>query len=66
MKKKYKKPTTSVENIGGFKLLEDSELLKGTLNDELIINYGGVDEDGNLDPSANRNNAWDDGLWDTL
>ena len=66
MKKKYTKPATSVENIEGFKLLQESSLLNGTLNDELIINFGGVDEDGNLDPSANRNNAWDDGSWDTL
>lgn len=66
MRKIYIKPTTTFEDIRGIQLLSDSETLSGTLDDKLIIDFGGVDDDGNLDPSANRNNSWDDGSWDKL
>ena len=70
MKKKYTKPTILVENSEGFLLLTNSKGVTGVMMidnlDEIVIDYGGVDEDGTLDPSANGYGAWDDGSWDKL
>lgn len=63
MKKIYTGPTILVENIGGILLLANSKGVKGVMNnnpDEIIIDYGGVDDEGNLDPSSNGNSVWND------
>ena len=36
----------------------------GTIDSKLEVDYGGVDEDGSKDPSANRFKVWDDDDWD--
>ena len=38
----------------------------GTIDSKMEVDYGGVDEDGSKDPSANRFKAWDDEAWDKL
>ena len=69
MKKIYTKPTILVENSEGFLLLANSKSVTGVMIDnfdEIVIDYGGVDENGELDPSANGYGAWDDSSWDKL
>lgn len=66
MKKTYTTPTILVENSEGFLLLANSPGVRGEKDDEVIIEYGGVDTDGSLDPSANGSGIWDDSSWDKL
>ena len=65
MKKKYVKPIILVEDNQGLLLLKSSGV-KGMLENVEEITWGGVDEDGEYDPSANGNNSWDDNSWDKL
>ena len=68
MKKTYFPPKIEIEVITGLTLLNkvSGGYVKGMMNDALEIGYGGVDEDGKLDPSSNGFGSWDDGSWDEL
>ncbi len=65
MKKTYTTPEITVEEMGHI-LLAGSQGVQGLMDDKLEIGYGGVDETGSLDPSANRFGGWDDDSWDKL
>ncbi len=65
MKKTYITPQTEIEVAEPMQLLADSGVT-GSLNDNLEIDYGGIDENGEMNPSANNFNGWDDGNWDKL
>ena len=62
MKKTYIQPLTEVVRMGTMSFICAS---KGVTSNN-GIDYGGVDEDGSKDPSANRFKAWDDDDWDKL
>lgn len=67
MKKTYSPPKIETEVITGLTLLEKvSDSVKGVIDNTLEIGYGGVDEDGDLDPSSNGFGSWDEGSWDKL
>lgn len=66
MKKTYITPDTSVENSEGLLLMAQSKGVSGIMDDSLGIDYGGVDEDGSLAPSANGYGSWDSDIWDKL
>lgn len=63
MKKMYLTPVTEIANAQPTRLLAASGVT-GQLNDNLEIGYGGVDEEGEKDPSANFGHFDDD--WDKL
>ena len=65
MKKTYIEPAIIVEECGSM-LLQSASGVKGLMNDSLDIGYGGIDDNGKKDPSANHFKAWDDGDWDKL
>ena len=65
MKKTYISPEITVE-IWDCLLLQSASGVTGIMNDRLEIGYGGVDEDGSKDPSANHFSGWDDDDWDKL
>lgn len=66
MKKTYIIPVTEIEVIR-MVTLQATSGVKGLMNDSLDIGYGGVDENGDLTPSANSyNQEWEDNDWDTL
>ena len=67
MKKIYTTPTILVENSEGLLLLVNSKVTGVWDNgDEIVIDFGGTDEDGQFDPSANGG-SWDDtSSWDKL
>ena len=51
MKKKYMKPYMEVVYANSASLLVgSSDKVTGSKSGEAILNYGGVDEDGELDP----------------
>ena len=55
-KKKYVAPTTSCETVS-----EEGMLCSSAVYSDLGIGYGGVDEDGAIDPEARRHRGvWDD------
>lgn len=57
MKKTYQEPTTQVVTIDAGVILAGSVGVTSTKG----IQYGGVDEDGSLDPaSRRRNDHWED------
>lgn len=68
MKKTYIPPMMETEVITGLTLLQKTsgDGVKGIMNDDLEIGYGGVNEDGDLDPSSNGFGCWDDEKWDKL
>ena len=66
MKKTYIEPAAWVEVSEGYVLLVDSNRVTGLMDNSLDISYGGEDEDGKLDPSANAFGSWDEGSWDKL
>ena len=65
MKKTYISPEITVE-ICDCLLLQAASGVTGIMNDKLEIGYGGVDEEGELDPSSNGSHIWDDDDWDKL
>lgn len=65
MKKTYISPEITVE-ICDCLLLQSASGVTGLMNDRLEIGYGGVDEEGELDPSSNSSRIWDDDDWDKL
>ncbi len=64
MKKTYITPVTEINQALPLRLLVDSGV-KGKVDDYLDIGFGGTDEDGSKDPSANYGN-WDKESWDKL
>ncbi len=65
MKKTYRQPVTETVSTEPQQLLAGSGV-EGKLGDTLEIGFGGVDEDGLIDPSANSFGGWDDDSWDKL
>ena len=65
MKKIYTIPEITVEH-NDFFLLETSNGVKGLVNGNLEIEFGGVDDTGSLDPSSNTYDSWDNDDWDQL
>ena len=68
MKKTYFPPKIETEVITGLTLLQkvSGGGVTGIMDDSMEIGFGGVDEDGDLDPSSNGFGGWDDGTWDKL
>lgn len=64
MKKTYIVPVTDCEPLEMECFLAASDGVTGGLDDSLDIGYGGVDGDGNLDPSANQYHWSNDDSWD--
>ena len=60
MKKPYVAPFLMVLPV------ELDNLICGSVNSSNDIDYGGVDEDGELDPSSNGSRIWDDDSWGSL
>jgi len=73
MKKIYITPVVETMEMGGSEVLAS---ISGVISEERGIRYGGVDEDGTLDPSAKgrdlsqeemeqfqSTNEWEQGLW---
>ena len=54
MKKVYLKP--DIEEIGA----DLSMMLCGSVISDIDIDYGGVDEEGELDPASRRYDVWDE------
>ena len=65
MRKTYIRPLTEIVSTEPLHLLAGSGV-EGKLGDTLEIGWGGVDEEGSVDPSANSFGGWDDGDWDKL
>ena len=65
MKKTYISPEITIE-ISNCQQFLFASGVRGQMDDNLDIGYGGVDEEGKKDPSANHFKAWDDGDWDKL
>ena len=65
MKKTYISPEITVEFCDCL-LLQSASGVTGFMDDKLEIGYGGVDEDGELDPSSNSTRIWDDDSWGSL
>ena len=65
MKKTYITPKMEIEVAEPQQFLTESTVT-GAIDSKLEVDYGGVDEDGSKDPSANRFKAWDDEDWDKL
>ncbi len=65
MRKPYIPPKIEIELMTGATLLAGSGVI-GLMDDKLDIGFGGVDEDGSKDPSANQYGGWDDDSWDKL
>jgi len=58
MKKTYMKPETQTVNVRPMTMIAASDSIN---SDQLEgVTYGGVDEEGNLDPSSRRISVWDD------
>ena len=69
MKKTYITPITEIEqtSVQPFLTGGSGGGVKGVLDGSSEnLGYGGVDEEGNLDPSANNFGGWDDDSWDEL
>ena len=64
MKKTYIAPMTEINQALQLQLLVGSGV-KGQMDDNLDIGFGGTDEKGGKDPSANYGN-WDNDSWDKL
>ena len=73
MKKIYITPVVETMEMGGSEVLAS---ISGVISEERGIRYGGVDEDGTLDPSAkgrgeldpteevpSEQQVWEQGLW---
>lgn len=58
MKKTYMKPETQTEIICPVTMIAASDSISSEQLDD--VTYGGVDEEGNLDPSSRRISVWDD------
>lgn len=60
MKKTYIEPSVMVAYIGTAMMICGSEVKSSGATDD--IDYGGVDEDGELDPASRRRrrNVWED------
>ena len=65
MKKTYISPEITIE-ISNCQQFLFASGVRGLMDDSLDIGFGGVDEEGEKDPSANHFKAWDDGDWDKL
>lgn len=65
MKKTYISPEITIE-ISNCQQFLFASGVRGLMDDNLDIGYGGVDEEGKKDPSANHFKAWDDSDWDKL
>lgn len=58
MKKTYMKPETQTVNVRPMTMIAASDSIN---SDQLEgVTYGGVDEEGELDPASRRANDWDD------
>lgn len=65
MKKTYIAPIIEIEEAETQQLLAGSGVI-GKMGETSEIGWGGVDEDGSLDPSSNQYDGWDDESWDKL
>ena len=65
MKKTYIIPLTEIEEVS-MVTLQTASGVKGMMNGTLEIGFGGVDENGELEPAANGFGNWDDDSWDKL
>jgi hypothetical protein len=54
MKKIYMRPAQSMIET------EPDQMICGSIKSDRGIDYGGVDEEGSLDPSSRRYESWDD------
>ena len=62
MKKEYLKPIVKILPVGSDELLTGSGVTGNTGDD--TIGYGGVDDDGSLDPGAKEHNFSSYSVWD--
>lgn len=60
MKKTYMKPVVETVSVRTMAMIANSNAIVSNLPQETPITYGGVDEDGELDPASRRANDWDD------
>ena len=61
MKKIYMKPVVETMSVCTMAMISNSNAIISNLPQETPVNYGGVDEDGELDPASRRgNDYWDD------
>ena len=61
MKKTYMKPSAEVVRMGQTMMVCTSDSIKAYINGEVGMGYGGVADDGTLDPaSRRRRNVWDE------
>ena len=61
MKKTYLKPSAEVVRMGLAMMVCTSDSIKASINGKEEMGYGGVDDDGTLDPaSRRRRNVWDE------
>lgn len=56
MKKYYERPSLAIEETKALELICASE----TITSNLGINYGGVDENGNMTVESRRQYLWDE------
>lgn len=59
MKKKYIHPQIVVKQMEAASVICGSQDVHATVNGD-DIGYGGVDEEGQRDPSSRRRDVWDD------
>ena len=60
MKKTYVKPAVETMSACTVAMVSESNAIVSNLPQETPINYGGVDEMGELKPSSRRGKDWDD------
>ena len=60
MKKTYMKPVVETMSVCTMAMISNSNAIISNLPQETPIKYGGVDEEGELDPASRRANDWDD------
>ena len=60
MKKTYMKPVVQTVSVRLTVMNANSNAITSSLPQETPIKYGGVDEEGELDPASRRANDWDD------
>ena len=59
MKKTYMKPVVQTVSVHLTTMIADSNAVTTNLPTETPVSYGGVDEEGELDPAARRfNSIW--------
>jgi hypothetical protein len=60
MKKTYMKPVVQTVSVRTMAMIANSNAITSNLPQETPIKYGGVDEEGELDPASRRANDWED------